>query len=270
MISEQSAILPYNQAAAKVWNAGGRHYDDVSYAISDALAHAAQRLDAQEGEHILDIATGTGWSARNAARAGANVTGIDIAEELLAAAKLLSAHIQPPITFRHADAEQLPFEDGTFDGIISTFGAMFAGGQKRAAAEIARVCRPGGRLAIAAWVPGGSVAEFFGLIGKYNNAPPPEDSPLNWGDPEWVAALLGDAFDLTFERGVNNAYHTSTHHIWDWYMRGFGPLRQLAGGLAPDRLAALRGDVDDYHAHYAVPAGLHIKRDYLLILGRRK
>src|SRR5215471_12193414 len=98
------AVMPHHEAAATMWGRGGKHYDDVSYAISDALAHAAQRLNARAGERILDVATGTGWSARNVARTGAVVTGVDIAQELLAAAGGLSGHMRPAIEFRLADA----------------------------------------------------------------------------------------------------------------------------------------------------------------------
>jgi SAM-dependent methyltransferase len=264
------AVLPHHQAAAAMWGRGGRHYDDVSFAISDALAHAAQRLNARPGERILDVATGTGWSARNVARMGAAATGVDISEELLAAARELSAHLRPPIEFRQADAERLPFDDGSFDGVISTFGVMFAFDQAQAAAELARVCRPGGRLALTTWARAGAVAEFFGIIGQHSDAPPPPSSPLAWGDPAHVEKLLGRAFDLTFEHGLNNAYHGSEQDIWDWYTRGFGPLRQFAEGLPADRVERLKRDVDAYHRHYAVPAGLHVKREYLLTLGRRR
>ena len=142
-------------------------------AISDALAHAAQRLNARAGEHILDVATGTGWSARNVARGGAVVMGVDISPELLAAATDLSGHIRPPIEFRLGDAEQLPFDDAAFDGVISTFGVMFAINQAAAAAELARVCRSGGRLVLATWAPEGAVAEFFRIIAQHSDAPPP-------------------------------------------------------------------------------------------------
>ena len=270
MFASEQAVLTHHHHAAAMWDRGGRHYDDVSFAISDALAHAAQRLNARPGERILDVATGTGWSARNVARTGAAVSAVDIAGALLDAARELSAHIRPPIDFRLADAEHLPFEDGTFDGIISTFGIMFAVDQTQAAAEMGRVCRSGGRIALATWVPGGSVEEFFGLLGRYSDAPPPASSPLTWGDPGQVEMLLGRDFDLIFERGFNNAYHGSTQDIWDWYARGFGPLRQLAESLPPDRLEQLKRDVDTYHDHYAVPAGLHVKREYLLIVGRRR
>jgi len=253
-----------------MWGRGGRHYDDVSFAISDALAHAAQRLNARPGERILDVATGTGWSARNVARTGATVTGVDISEELLAAAGELSAHVRPAITFQQADAERLPFADGAFDGIISTFGVMFALDQAQAAVELARVCRSGGRLALATWAPAGAVAQFFGVIAQHSDAPPSPSSPLAWGDPAHVEKLLGSTFDLKFEPGVSNAYHGSEQDIWDWYTRGFGPLRQLAESLPTDRLERLKRDVDAYHRHYAVPAGLHVKRDYLLVIGRRR
>jgi SAM-dependent methyltransferase len=269
MDASHEAVLAHHQAAASIWGRGGRSYDDVSFAISDALAHAAQRLNARAGEKILDVATGTGWSARNAARLGATVMAVDISPELLAAAAELSGHIRPKIDFRLADAERLPFQDGGFDGVISTFGVMFAVNHATAAAELVRVCRSGGRLVLTTWAPEGAVAEFFGIIARHSGAPPPPSSPLSWGDPTYVKQLLGTAFDLQFEEGVSNAYHASTADIWDWYTRGFGPLRQLAETLPPDRLELLKRDVDSYHQHYSVPAGLHIKREYLLTVGQR-
>ena len=270
MNKSDDIVHAHHHAAATMWGRGGRHYDDVSFAISDALAHAAQRLNARSGECVLDVATGTGWSARNVSRTGARVTAVDISNDLLAAARDLSAHVRPPIEFLLADAERLPFNDGAFDAVISTFGAMFAFDQAQTGAEIGRVCRRGGRLVLAAWAPDGAVAQFFGVIAKHSSAPPPPSSPLAWGNPAYVETLLGKAFDLKFEQGTSNAYHSSAEDIWDWYARGFGPLRQLAESLAPDRLELLKRDVDAYHQHYAVPAGLHIKREYLLILGTRR
>ena len=270
MTDADQAILAHHQAAAAMWGKGGERYDDVSFAISDALAHAAQRLNARAGERILDVATGTGWSARNAARAGAVVSGVDISSELLAAARELSGHVRPLIEFRRADAERLPFDDGTFDGVISTFGVMFAVDQMQAAAELARVCRTGARLALATWAQQGAVAEFFAVIARHSGLPPPPSSPLVWGDPAHVEKLLGKAFELRFESGISSAYHDSADAIWDWYASGFGPLRQLVESLPPDRVAALKRDVDSYHRHYTVPAGLHVKREYLVTIGRRR
>jgi SAM-dependent methyltransferase len=270
MDAGDQAVLPHHRAAATMWGRGGLHYDHVRFAISDALAHAAQRLDARASERILDVATGTGWSSRNVARTGATVTGVDIADELLAAARELSVHSRPPIKYLRADAERLPFDDAAFDGVISTFGIMFAFDQAQAAAELGRVCRRGGRLALTTWAPAGAVADFFGIVARHSDAPAPPSSPLAWGDPNHVEELLGKVFDLKFEHGVSNAYHSSVDDIWNWYVRGFGPLRQLAESLPPDRAERLKRDVDAYHSHYAVPAGLHVKREYLLTIGRRR
>ncbi len=268
MTAITGTILDHHQGAAKMWGAGGRGYDNVSFAISDALAHAAQRLNAKPGQSILDVATGTGWSARNVARTGARVTAIDIAPELLAAARELSAHL--PIEFRLADAERLPFPDGNFHGIISTFGVMFSTDQAQAASELARVCRRGGRLVLATWAVNGAVAEFFGVLAKYNDAPPPKSSPMAWGDPEHVTRLLGRDFTLKFETGISHAYHDDEDDIWNWYSNGFGPVRMLVDGLSPDRRKALKRDVDRYHSHYKSAAGLNIAREYLLIVGARR
>lgn len=263
-------VLAHHRPAAETWSLGGAAYDEISFGISDALAHAAQRLSARPGQKILDVATGTGWSARNAARTGAEVTGVDIAADLLGAAERLSAHVEPAIVFRHADAEQLPFADASFDGAISTFGVMFAGRHERAAAELARVLRPGGRLVLATWTPAGAVAKFFAVVGRHGDAPPPAPSPLLWGDPDHVRNLLGHDFDLAFETGLNNAYYDDVETMWACFSAGFGPIRRLAESLSPDRLAAFKRDIDAYHAAYAVPAGIHVRREYLLVIGRRK
>jgi SAM-dependent methyltransferase len=195
---------------------------------------------------------------------------VDISAELLAAARVLSAHVRPAIEFRRGDAERLPLADGAFDGVISTFGVMFALDQAQTAAELARVCRPGARLVLTAWTPDGAAAEFFGVVARYSDTAPPRSSPLAWGNPAHVENLLDKAFALSFEQGVSNAYHDSTEDIWAWYARGFGPLRRLVETLPPDRAARLRHDVDAYHRHYTVPAGLHIRREYLLAIGRRR
>lgn len=98
---------------------------------------------------------------------------VDIAPELVAAATELSSHVRPAIAFRVGNAERLPFPEASFDGVISTFGVMFAANQGQAAHELARVCRPGGRLAITARTPTGSVADFFAVVGRHSDAPPP-------------------------------------------------------------------------------------------------
>ncbi len=264
------AVQPHHEDAARTWDLGGQDYDNISFGVSDALAHAVQRLNPKPGQQVLDVATGTGWTARNTARYGAQVTAVDIASGLLDAAEDLSAHMAPSIDFRRADAEQLPFDSGHFDGVISTFGVMFAADQAQAAREMARVCRRGGRLSLAVWAAEGAVLDFFGVIGKHSGDPPPEPSPLAWGDPDHARALLGDHFELWFEPGINNHYFDSVQDAWAWYARGFGPIRQVMNNLSPSEQEAFRKDIDRYHGKYATDSGLHIQREYLLITGRRK
>ncbi|MGD9885291.1 MAG: class I SAM-dependent methyltransferase [Reyranella sp.] len=263
-------IIDHNRSAAATWGAGGMAYNDVSFVLSDALAHAAQRLAPMAGEQVLDVATGTGWSARNVARAGAQVTAVDIAPELLQAARELSGHCKPPIDYRLADAENLPFGEGQFDKIISTFGVMFAADQARAARELGRVCRKGGRLCLATWTPDGGVAHFLAMIAAHSPAPAPAASPLLWGDPDHLQVLLGRDFVLAFEHGVSNCYFDDVDAIWDWYLQGFGPLRALHYSLDEAGRSALKKDVDAYHVHYRVGAGLHVRREYLVTIGRRR
>jgi SAM-dependent methyltransferase len=259
--------LEANRISAATWGAGGRRYDTISFAISDALAHAAQRLNAKADQRILDVATGTGWTARNVARTGARVAAIDIAPELLLAAQELRSGLS--IDFKLANAQELPFPDAHFDGIISTFGVMFAFDQRRAAGELARVCRSGGRLVLTTWPPDGAVARFFAILAGFSDAPMPPASPLAWGDPAYVTELLGSHFALKYETGVSHAFHDDEADIWNWYVAGFGPMRALVEALDMQGQAALRRDVDAYHRHYRCDVGLNVAREYLLTFGIR-
>jgi SAM-dependent methyltransferase len=269
-MSSATAVLPHHEQAAAAWGLPGANYNEVSFRISDALAHAAQRLNATPGEEILDLGTGTGWSARNVATEGANVTAVDISADLLKAAETLSAHVRPKIAFQLADAEALPFPDGRFDAVISTFGVIFAQNQEQAAAELARVCRKGGRIVLTAWPQTGSVAEFFSVVGKHSGTPALAVSPLAWGDPDHARKLLGRAFDLVFEPGVNRSYFASAEEVWERYLHAFGPVRQVADSLSAEAREALRQDFVALHRKNESVAGVRIDRDYLLILGRRR
>lgn len=264
------AIQTHNQPAAALWTLGGTAYDDVSFQVSDAISHAVHRMWPRAGEKILDVATGTGWTARTSARWGAHVTGVDIAADLLAAAEELSGHIRPGIEFQLADAEKLPFEDATFDGVISTFGVMFAGNHNNAAAELARVCKPGGRLVLATWDPAGSIAEFFGVAAKHSGAPPPPMSPMLWGKTEHVTDLLSDSFDLKFEKAASRLHYPDAEAVWDAFTAGFGPVRALAGRLEGDARKAFKDDFIAFHNKSRTEAGLDMMREYLLTMGIRK
>ena len=265
-----SPIHEHNRSAAALRTQGGAAYDYISFQISDALAHAAQRLWPSPTDRVLDIATGTGWTARNLSRWAGSVTAVDIGEDLLAAARELSSHISPRIDFQLADAEDLPFEDAAFDSVISTFGVMFAGDHHRAAQEMSRVCRKGGRLVLATWDPEGSVAEFFAINAKHSGAPRPPMSPMSWGDPDYVTDLLAEDYDLQFEKGISRCYYPDAKAVWDAFVTGFGPVRALANRLQGDALAAYKEAFSAQNNGGLTPTGLCLERPYLLAIGTRR
>lgn len=266
------SIQPHNEKPAAVWSSGGSDYDRISYGIADALEHCVLRLDPVAGERILDLSTGTGWTSRLVARRGATVTGVDIASGLLDVARARAAQAGLAIEYQVGDAEALPFADGEFDAVISTFGVMFASRPEAAAAELARVCRPGGRIALATWSPDGNVFGMFRIMKAYMPPPPTPapPSPFAWGNPERVRQLLGDQFRLRFETATSFYREPSPEAAWDTFATGYGPTRMLANGLDETRRAALRNDWIAFHAGFATDLGITVPRDYVITVGERR
>lgn len=263
---------PHNQAAARAWGSAGADYEFISFGLSDGLSHAVQALWPVPGEHILDIATGTGRTARLVAEQGARVTGADIADGLLSAAREFGAHLAPRLDFTHADAEALPFADAAFDGVISTYGVIFAGRPARAAAEIARVTRPGGRLVLLTWAddPADYIPAFFAMVGRYSAAPPPEHSPMLWGDPGWIGDTFGDAFHITCRETCTTLFAPDADTLWRKYRKGFGPMEMAIRALPEAETAAFQADFRALHAPYETARGLCIPRKALLVEGTRR
>jgi len=263
----QPSVLAHNDSAARTWSSGGRHYDAISRQIADAIEHCVSRLDPQPGERILDVATGTGWTARRVAARGAQVTGVDFAEEAIAVARELGPD---GVDFQVGDAEALPFPDGHFDGVISTFGAMFAGDQRSTARELARVCVPGGRVAMANWTPDSSVVDMFRVIRSYMAGPAPATSPFAWGDTAHMTDLLGEWLDLGFERGTCFYHDTDGAAAWRTFERGYGPVVTLLEQLDEASAGGLRRDFEALHDAYRTALGIRVPRDYVIALGRRQ
>lgn len=264
-------VQPHNEKPAAVWSSGGRDYEQISRGIADALEHTVLRLHPLPGEKILDLSTGTGWTSRLVARRGGAVIGADIASDLLAAARERAEAEHLAIDYRLGDAEALPFDDGEFDAVISTFGVMFATKQEAAAAELARVCRKGGRIALATWTPDGNVFEMFKVMKKYMPAPPTPAprSPFEWGNPERLGELLGANFDLRFEQGTSFYREPSAEAAWLAFSKGYGPTRILAAGLPEDRRDALRSDFIAFHEQFATDLGVTVPRTYYVTIGVR-
>ncbi|MBW2629103.1 MAG: class I SAM-dependent methyltransferase [Deltaproteobacteria bacterium] len=262
----QPAVLPTNIQDARTWGAGGEKYDQVSRGIADAIDHAVDALDPQPGEHILDVATGTGWAARRIAQRGATVTGVDLGEEVIEAAKALSTGID----FRVGDAEALPFPDNHFDAVISTFGVMFARDPEAVARELGRVVRPGGRISLANWAIGGTVHDMFQLIRSYKPAEAnPAPSPFEWGSAGRVTELLGDRFDVEFESGTSFFRPESGEQAWATFSVGFGPVVTLLEVLSEEKAEALKNEFIDFHEAHRIGSGIVMRRPYVIAKATR-
>jgi SAM-dependent methyltransferase len=262
-----AAIQPHNERAASVWSSGGRDYEEIIRGVYDGIDATVAGLAPRPGERILDVATGTGITARACARRSADVTGIDIAAGLLDAAHTLSGGLA--IDYRLGDAEALPFADTSFDAVVSTFGVMFVSRPEAAARELARVCRPGGRLALATWTPDGSIAEMFAVMRPYMAAPPAV-SPFDWGRRERLEELLGDTFELTITTETSHYVETGGEAAWNTFVTGYGPTRTLAASLDDERRAALKRDFVAFHERYREGGGIHVPRTFVLTLGTRR
>lgn len=220
-----------------VWDSG--EYSELSPFIAEVGELVAARASIASGMTVLDVACGTGNAARAAARAGASVIGLDLVPKLLDAGRAKAAAEGLAIEWREGDAEALPFEDGQFDRVLSTFGHMFAPRHQRTAAEMARVCRPGGVIVTATWTPEGTVGEVFKVSASY--MPPPPDyasPPIFWGREDHVRQQFADvATGFEFERHVNTIEWESLEEWTGFFMERFGPMvtaRKMLGDLFPE------------------------------------
>lgn len=228
-----------------MWAAGD--YPDIARTIEPVAHEVLDAVGVQAGETLLDVATGSGNAALEAARRGARVTGLDLTPELLAAAEARAAAEGHTIAFVEGDAQALPFADDSFDRVTSVFGAMFAPDQTRTAAELLRVCRPGGTVAVAAWAPQGLNGEMFGTLGRYM-PPPPEGfrPPILWGVEDVVRELFAGADEVTCElRPARDSVRAPSVDAWlDYTERVLGPTIMAKAALEPQgRWAAARADL---------------------------
>lgn len=265
----EASIQTHNQRPAAVWSSGGADYDQVSSGISDSISHCVLRLAPQPGERILDLATGTGWTSRRVAASGARVVGVDIAADLIAAAKARAEAEGLPIVYRVGDAESLPFEDGEFDAVVSTCGIMFASRPEAAAAELARVTRKGGRIALTTWLSDSNLFKMFQVMKPYMTPPAgtPPPSPFEWGRTERIRELLGDKFDLKFEKGVSYYREPDGRAAWNTFSKGYGPTKALAASLDEGRRSELQRDFIAFHDAFPTELGICVPREYWLTLG---
>jgi SAM-dependent methyltransferase len=263
------AVLAHNERAGATWGSGGAAYDAISELIADSIEHLLARVDVKSGERVLDLATGTGWTARRLAQKGAVVTGVDIGAGVIDAARVFAKQANLEIDFRVGDAEKVDLPDATFDVITSTCGVMFASNPESVAAELARLCRKGGRIGLTTWPVGGTIARLFQVMRPYMPAPPnpAPPSPFAWGDPKRVTELLGRDFDLVFEPATTVLRAPSAERVWEVFSTGYGPTKALYQSIADKE--GLRRDFIAMHDEYRMPAGIAMPRDYLMTVGTR-
>lgn len=256
---------------SQVW--GNGPYQNVTETIADIHQTVIERLAPQPGEHWLDLACGTGAVAERAARAGARVTGIDLAPSLIETARRRAQAAGLEIDYRVGDCEDLTeIGDAAYDFVSSTCGIMFAPDHAATAGELARVLRPGGRIALASWKASGGVGELFKLMAPYQPPPAPgAGSPFAWGDEREVSRLLAGAFQLQFEH-LDSTYRVSSgEEYWQVFSSSYGPTKSLAESLDPGRREQLRHDwIGFFEREYRRDDTIVHPREYLLVLGTRR
>jgi SAM-dependent methyltransferase len=246
------------------WGSG--NYAAVADRITDAGKAVVERGGVGAGMEVLDVACGTGNATIPAAKAGARVTGLDFAPALLEIARERAADAMVEIDFLEGDAQEMRFEDASFDRVVSTFGHMFAPDHERTAAEMQRVLRPGGAIAVACWTPGGANGRMFRTIAELVPPPPGAQPPALWGTEDHVRELWGDA---EFEHHEIVWTDESPEAFARFMLESFGPLLNAREVLAgrEDELERAYTDwvVRENEAHDGT---LRFRGEYLLSVVR--
>ncbi len=255
-----------------IWASGD--YASIAELIDDVPPqHLLEHVAIEPGHEVLDVATGTGNVAVRAAKAGARVTALDLTPELFESARRRAAEWEVDVEWVAGDAEDLPFADGRFDRVLSTFGIQFAPRHQVTASELVRVTRPGGSIGLVNWTPEGQVGRMLGIIGRYLPAPPAFASPPpKWGDEGHVRRLFAVAdprIAIDFERGVNPWRFPSTNAFASFFETRYGPMlkareRLAANGTWESCRAEIVMLLDELNI--ATDGTLHVDAEYLLAI----
>lgn len=237
---DYGAIKTRQQAA---WSAGD--YAVVGTTLQIVGESLCEALDLRSGSRVLDVAAGNGNATLAAARRWCDVTSTDYVPTLLESGRKRAEAEGHKVTFQEADAENLPFPDASFDVVLSTFGVMFTPDQQKAASEMARVCKPGGKIGLANWTPEGFIGQLFKTIGKYVPPAAGLKSPSLWGTQARLEELFGATAKVqTTSRNFNFRY-TSPAHFVEVFRTWYGPMNKTFAALAADadKQAAFQSDL---------------------------
>jgi len=242
-MSDEIDLAAVTQVQQKVWSDGD--FAKIGELAQHVAEELCEELDVLPGDRALDIACGSGNGALAAARrAWGPATGLDYVPELLARARERAEFEGLDVEFVEGDAQGLPFEDGAFDVVTSIFGVMFAPDQQRAAAEILRVTKPGGRIGICAWTPEGWAGQMFAATSTHAPPPPGIQPPTLWGTEDHLRKLFGDGVaDLRAEKVELVLRYPSPEDWLSYFRTWFGPVRMAFARVGPDGEDALEADL---------------------------
>ncbi|MGC2746106.1 MAG: methyltransferase domain-containing protein [Pseudolabrys sp.] len=238
-LPDLSAVKTRQQGA---WSSGD--YATVGTTLQIVGETLCEALDLRAGQKVLDVAAGNGNVTLAAARRWCEVVSTDYVPALLERGRERAAAERLAIEFREADAEALPFADASFDAVVSTFGVMFTADQDKAAAELVRVCKPGGKIGLANWTPDGFIGQLFKTIGKYMPPPGGVKSPALWGTGARITEFFGaQASSIQLEQRDFVFRYRSAQHWLDVFKSYYGPLLKTFGALDPETRTALTDDL---------------------------
>ena len=275
-MTQSTTALPPDLGALKeiqhkVWSSGD--YGRIAWITVPVADDLVAAMDLSPGASVLDVATGTGHVALGSARSFCDATGIDYVPALVETARRRAEAEGLDVDFRVGDAEALPFDDGSFDYTLSAIGTMFTADHERAAHEMVRVTRSGGRVGLASWTPTGFVGRMLRTVGAHVPAPPGSQPPTRWGDPAVVRSLLGDrVHDVhTWTSAVRQRFLDPAHFV-DFFLEHYGPTLKASQKLDERGRAAFRADLMSlaHEANLATDGTFVADWEYLLVSARKR
>ena len=253
------------------WSSGD--FGQIGRAHARGNVEFVERLSIKPGMNVLDVACGAGTASIAAALAGAEVTGVDIAQNLIDQAIANAEQAGATAKFEAGDAEDLPYEDGSFDLVMTMFGAMFAPRPELVAAELKRVCRPGGSIAMANWTPSGFIGQMFKTNSAYVPLPPGMASPVLWGVEETVRERLSEGISKleTKLQKVKWVFPFSPAEVVEHFRLYYGPTQKAFGALDESKQAALRKDLEELWQKHnrATDGSTEVDAEYLEVIATR-
>jgi ubiquinone/menaquinone biosynthesis C-methylase UbiE len=260
-------FVAVKQKQQVAWSAGD--YAVIGTTLQIVGENLCESLDLRAGQRVLDVAAGNGNATLAAARRWCDVVSTDYVGALLERGRARASAEGMAIQFEEADAENLPYPDASFDIVLSTFGVMFTPDQERAAGELARVCKSGGKIGLANWTPTSFIGELFKLIGRYNPPPAGIKSPSLWGTEEHLHVLFGKRIDTLKTERKNFVFrYRSPQHWFDTFRTYYGPMQKAFMAVGADKQASFSADVFKLVQHFnrAVDGSMVVPSEYLEVV----